>query len=99
VLAVFPALSTNVLSGYRIGDRGILELLDASLINWCLPIAALIISQIVAWMLKRELMSAEFVDPAQPGSERLFRHWIILLRYVATPVVLIALVLQLISIF
>jgi NSS family neurotransmitter:Na+ symporter len=99
VLAVGPALSSNVLSHVRVGDRGLLEFLDAALINWCLPIAALVICQVVCWMLKADLMKAEFVDADSPGSEKLFKHWIFVLRYVVTPVVLLALLMQLVSLF
>lgn len=99
ILAVGPALSTNVLSNVRVGARGLLEFLDAALINWCLPIAALIVSQAVCWLLKQEMVRAEFVDEQTPGSERLFKHWIIVLRYVVVPVIVIALLLQLIALF
>lgn len=97
ILAVGPALSSSVLSNVRVGTRGLLEFLDAALINWCLPLTALLISQVVAWLLKRELMRAEFVDAAMPGSEKLYRHWIFVLRYVAAPIVLIAMLLQIIA--
>jgi NSS family neurotransmitter:Na+ symporter len=99
VLAVGPALSSNVLSGLRLGGRGLLEFLDAALINWCLPIAALLIAQVVSWRLKRELIRAEFLDPQRPGGQKLFKHWIFVLRYVVTPVVVLALFLQLVALF
>jgi NSS family neurotransmitter:Na+ symporter len=97
VLAVGPALSSSVLSNIRLGGRGLLEFLDAALINWFLPITALIISQVVAWMLRRELMRTEFIDPTTPGSEKLYKHWIFVLRFVASPIVVIALILQAIA--
>ncbi len=99
ILAVGPALSSNVLSNVRVGSRGLLEFLDAALINWCLPITAFIISQVVCWLLKRDLMRAEFIDPEAPGSERLYRHWIFILRYVAGPIVIFALFLQMLALF
>lgn len=99
VVAVGPALSTNVLSSVRLGSRGLLELLDGALINWCLPIGALVISQAVAWLLNQQLIRAEFVDEDAPGSEKLFRHWIVVLRYVVGPVIVLALVLQALSLF
>lgn len=97
ILAVGPALSSSTLSGLRVGDRGLLEFLDGALINWFLPVAALIISQTVAWLLKSELTRAEFVIEDAPGSERLYKHWIIVLRYIVTPVVVLALVMQIMS--
>lgn len=99
LLAVGPALSSSVLSGVRVGGRGLLEFLDEALINWCLPITALIVSQVVAWLLKTELMAAEFNDREATGSERLYRNWIFSLRYVAGPIVVLALLLQLIAQF
>lgn len=99
VIAIGPALSSTVLSGLHVGDRSILEFFDALLINWFLPISALLITQVVAWMLKKELIAGEFVDPESPGSEKFFRHWLFILRYLTTPVVLFALMLQVISLF
>lgn len=98
-LAVGPALSSNVLSHIRIGDRGFLELLDFALINWCLPIAALATAQAVCWLLRQELVRAEFADPTVPSHENLFRHWIFVLRFVVTPVILVALILQVVALF
>jgi hypothetical protein len=57
------------------------------------------ISQVVCWLLNQELMKAEFVDPNSPGSAKLYRHWIFVLRFVAGPIVGIALLLQVIALF
>jgi NSS family neurotransmitter:Na+ symporter len=99
VLAVVPALSTNVLSDVRVGNKGLLEFLDAGLINWCLPLCAFIICQVVAWLLKQDLMRAEFLETDSPASLRLYRHWILCLRYVTSPLVLLALLLQIVALF
>ncbi len=99
VLSVGPALSTNVLSGVRIGERNLLQFFDSALINWCLPITALLISQVVSWTLKRELVEAEFVADDQPAGLKIYRHWVFILRFIVTPVVLAGLILQVISLF
>lgn len=99
IIAVGPALSSSVLSNVRIAGRSLLEFLDAALINWGLPISALLITQVVVWLLKKELIVKEFVDPELPGSEKFLRHWLFVLKYLATPIVVIALLLQLISLF
>lgn len=98
-VAIVPALSSNVLKGVQIGQKNLLAWLDAAVIGWCLPIAALIISQVVCWRMKNELMRAEFIDPDAPGSEVLFNHWIFVLRWVVGPVVVLALVLQTVALF
>ncbi len=99
VIAVGPALSSNVLSDVKVGDRGLLEFLDAALINWCLPICAFVVCYVVGWLLKRDLMQAEFIDADTPDSRRLFRHWLWGVRYITAPLILLALVLQLVSLF
>lgn len=99
VIAVGPALSSSVFSSVRIGNRGLLEFLDGALINWFLPISALLIAQVVCWLLKRELVAGEFADPDSPGSEKIYKHWIFILRYLASPIVVIILLLQFISLF
>lgn len=99
ILSVGPALSTNVLSGVRIGERNLLQFFDSALINWCLPITALLISQAVIWTLKRELVEGEFTADDQPAGHKIYRHWVFILRYIVTPVVLLGLVLQVISLF
>lgn len=99
VLALGPALSTSVLRGVHVGGKNLLALLDGALINWCLPILALLVSLSVAWFLKKELVREEFILEDQPGSEKLFRHWYFVLRYVVAPVIFIGLLLQILSLF
>ena len=99
VLAVGPALSSSIFSGVKVGGRGLLEFLDMALINWCLPITAFLISQVVCWYLKEKLMMEEFIDEKSHGTEKLYRHWIFILRYLAGPIVLLALLLQVIALF
>ena len=99
VTAIIPALSSNVFREVQVGRRSLLAVLDAVVINWCLPVAALVISQIICWRLRQDLMRAEFLDPDAPGSELLFKHWIFVLRFVVTPVVLLALALQTVALF
>ena len=97
LIAIWPALSTNVLSSLRFNGHGLLELWDAALINWFLPVVALLISQVVAWVLSAELKKAEFTEEQASSGELLYRHWIFLLRYLAPPIVLLALGLQLVG--
>jgi SNF family Na+-dependent transporter len=99
MIAVIPALSSNVLSNVKIGSRGLLAFLDAGLINWCLPISALMITQVAIYLLRVDLVAAEFVDPKVPGSAKFHRHWLFVLKYLATPTVLAVLIMQVVSLF
>ena len=70
---------------------------SAALINWFLPVVALLTSQVVAWLLNSELKKAEFTEEQASSGELLYRHWIFVLRYIAPPIVFLALGLQLIG--
>lgn len=94
VVALIPALSSNVLEFVRIGKRGLLEFWDVLLINWVLPIVALFVSQMVSWRLKQDLVEKEFAQTQTGSSVQLYSHWIFVLRFVASPIILIALLLQ-----
>ncbi len=97
VAAILPALSTSTFSGVQWGDKGLLELLDSALINWCLPIAALAISQVVCYVLKEDIKKAEFADPESISSMKLYSHWVFVLKWLASPLIVIALILQLVG--
>lgn len=99
VAALMPALSSSLLANVRVGNKGLLELLDAALINWFLPIAALLTSQAVCWLVKKEAMATEFETADSPASAKLFSHWFFVLKYVSVPVVCLALFLQLLGLF
>jgi NSS family neurotransmitter:Na+ symporter len=99
MIAVIPALSSSVLSNVKIGSRGLLAFLDAGLINWCLPISALMITQVAIHLLRRELVTAEFANPEIPGSAKLYKHWLFVLKYLTTPIVFAVLILQVVSLF
>jgi NSS family neurotransmitter:Na+ symporter len=99
MIAVIPALSSNVLSNVKIGSRGLLAFLDAGLINWCLPISALMITQVAIHLLRVDLVAAEFVDPKVPGSAKFYKHWLFVLKYLATPIVVAVLIMQVVSLF
>lgn len=99
VASIIPALSSNVLKNVRWGGKGVLEILDAGIVNWILPVVALLVAQAVAWLVKRELTEAEFITPESPTSLKLYRHWLFVLKYVATPIVVIALLLQVLQLF
>ncbi len=95
LLAVFPALSTSIFAGITWGGRGILEVLDAILINAILPIIALALTVAVSFRLRKELKRAEFVNDDSMTTIKLFSHWIVVTGYIAPAVILFALALAL----
>ncbi len=99
ILALLPALSSTVFKGVRLGERGLLEILDGLLIHWMLPITALVVSQLIYYRLERQKMSSEFIDPESLSSVKLYSHWMFVLRYVAPTVIIAALLLQVWGLF
>jgi NSS family neurotransmitter:Na+ symporter len=98
LLAVIPALSSTVFRNVHIGDRGVLELVDAILINWVLPLVALGLSLTVTWGMTREERERQFVDPNKMASVVLFPYWKFLMRWFIPGVIALAFLLQIIDV-
>lgn len=86
-----PVLFKNPFELIRIGDHII--------VNWLLPLLALAISQFVVWRIEKKNMSEAFLEGARPGMKSLFTQWYLLLKYGAVPIILIALILQIVDFF
>lgn len=97
LLAIVPALSSSVLGNVKVGDHGVLEILDSILINWVLPIVALTISILVFRAMDIESIKKEFIDENKKGTAVLFRHWLFVARYLGPGLIALALLLQLAS--
>lgn len=99
LFALLPALSSSVFQGFDLGGKGLLEFLDGLLINWGLPVAALITSQVVLYRLSDAKKKAAFEDPDSEFHEngKIYAHWIFALRWVVSPIIALALVLQLLA--
>lgn len=96
-LAVFPALSTSVLENVRYQGRGLLEIVDAVVINGLLPLTALGLAFIVSKYLRQDLKKREFVNDESMATDRLFSHWSFVVKWVAPILILGALALEIIS--
>lgn len=97
--AIFPALSSTLLSEVRIGSMGVLEFLDTFIINWLLPIAALLISQVVLYFINEKVKKEQFEDEESLAPMRLYSHWRLALKWIVTPLILLALTLQILEVF
>jgi NSS family neurotransmitter:Na+ symporter len=93
--ALLPALSSNLLSEIRLASRGVLELLDGFIITWLLPLAALMISQVVLYFLSDKVKRGQFETPESEAPLQMYSHWKLVLRWIVTPLILVALALQL----
>jgi NSS family neurotransmitter:Na+ symporter len=99
LMALIPALSSSAFRNFKIGDRGLLELLDAALINWLLPIVALGVSQVISYRLDDQTKRAEFFKDDSPPPLKLYSHWIFVFRWVVPVIIVAALLLQGLGLF
>lgn len=99
ILAIFPALSSNLLRDVQIGSMGILEILDSVIINWLLPIAALLGSQVVLYFISEKVKLEQFEDHENQAPRRMYSHWRLVLKWIVTPLILVALVLESLEVF
>jgi NSS family neurotransmitter:Na+ symporter len=91
-IGILPALSTSVLRNVSFGGQSLLEVLDEALINVLLPITALGLSIAVSIRLKPERIRAEFVNDESFATQKLFSHWLFVVRWVVPATILVAFV-------
>lgn len=98
-IALFPALSSSLLSNVRWGNKGLLEMLDRALINWALPLAALLVSQIVCYQISDQKKREEFIQEENVASLTFYSHWLLALKWIVPFVILLAFALELLGLF
>lgn len=98
-LSLVPALSSTWFDGFSIGGRSLLEFFDWGLINWLVPISALLVSQVVVYKLNENIKRPEFVADREATANDLYFHWSIFLKWVVPPVIILGLLLQVIGLF
>lgn len=81
LIATLPAFSSNLLSQVKIGDKGLLEILDAVMITWILPIVAMGMSWTLNSLISDEQKKQEFFGLQNPNSTALYPHWLFVLKY------------------
>ncbi len=94
-IAVVPALSTSVLRDQKIAGTPVLEAWDGLLVNWILPIVAVLISQVVLLRIDQSHQKEEFESVPVMAMGRLYAHWRFAIRYLAPALCLLGLILQL----
>ena len=92
-LAIIPALSSSTFAGVQLNGHGLLEILDGALINGLLPIAALGLAVAVSSRLKEETVRSEFVNDESIATQKLYSHWIFVMRWIAPGAIILSFVL------
>ncbi|MCB0419836.1 MAG: sodium-dependent transporter [Bdellovibrionales bacterium] len=99
VVALFPALSSTLFSGLTLSGDGVLGWLDKLVVNWFLPIAALLISWIATSQIKEHLVKEHFVTRDDHSSIEIYHLWRACTKYFIPILIGIVLVLQTIDLF
>ena len=79
-LSVFPALSSTVLGQFQYAGKGVLELIDLVLINWILPLVALMVAMVFRSRFSQASMRELFVKEALV-EEALYDKWLFVLKW------------------
>jgi NSS family neurotransmitter:Na+ symporter len=96
VLALPPALSSTVFSGVTIFKKDILKLYDSLLIDTMLPLVVLGMSLVVGWGMSKKMKEAHFINDNEIDSDKLFRNWNFLIRWIVPGIIILAIGLSLI---
>jgi neurotransmitter:Na+ symporter, NSS family len=96
-LSLIPAFSGSFLKNMRWNNKGTLEILDAILINWMLPLIIMGLSVAIAIGLTSEEKKKYFIDSNHPESASLFSYWHNIVLWFIPGTVLLALILQIIG--
>jgi NSS family neurotransmitter:Na+ symporter len=90
LFSMLPALSASTFHRVRIGNRGLLEILDGFLIDIVLPLAAFGLALAVSKRLSRERLEKEFVNDDSFATQKLFSHWLFAVRWFAPAMIILA---------
>lgn len=97
LMALFPALSSSVFRGLRIGGRSLIESMDAVLINWLLPLVALFLSWAIIRGLGEKELEKQFISRDHATSHAMYPHWLFALKWIIPGVILSGLMLQIVG--
>jgi len=94
LLALISALSGSLFKNVRVGERGVLELIDQVIINWTLPVVTLGILLYVGYKVPEEEKKMSFVDQKSLVSVRLYPTWSAAIKYLAPGLIVLAFLFQ-----
>lgn len=99
LISIIPGLSSSLFRNLQFKGRGVLENIDILLVNWCLPLIALWISQLVAYRVRDQIKEKEFSSLATVDAQTIFQHWLFLLKFIIPGIIILGLILQTLDIF
>lgn len=95
VLGLPAALSSTVLVGVKVFNKDILRFYDSLLIDTMLPLVVLGMALVVGFGMPRKVKEEHFISENEMDSEKFFRNWHFLIRWIVPGVIVIAIALSL----
>ncbi len=94
VIALVPALSSNILHNVRYAGRGVLENMDGIFINWILPGIAMFLIWGIRSSYSRKDLQKNFLSSETLESVVLLNPWLFILKWVAPFLILLGYALR-----
>jgi NSS family neurotransmitter:Na+ symporter len=98
-LTVMPALSGSVFKGVKVNGKSLIEFLDSLLINWILPLVALMVLLAFNKGTAEKQKESAFLEKGQLVSYSMYPQWIFIMKWVAPAVIALGFLLQIITLF
>lgn len=99
VLGLASAFSGSLFKNVRLGEKGLLEILDQVIINWLLPIVALGVILFVSRKVPEEVKEEEFVQTKSLVSVRLYPSWKVMIGFVVPSILIAVFIIQVAIVF
>ena len=96
VLGIGSAFSGSLLKQVRLGERGVLEILDQVLINWLLPIVTLGVILFMARKVPDSVKEEDFINKKSLVSSKLYPTWKTMVHYGVAALILSIFVVQIV---
>ncbi len=96
VLGTASAFSGSLLRNIRLGDRGVIEIIDQVIINWLLPVVTLGVVVFIAFKVPEEVRREDFIDEKSLVSVRLYPTWSKMIKYGVIGILAAVFILQIV---
>src|SRR5262249_42513183 len=94
LLALASAFSGSLFKNIKVGERGVLEIIDQVIINWTIPVVAFGLVLFVSRQIPSAEKKSAFVDQKSLVSVRLFPTWMVAIKYLVPALILTAFMIQ-----
>jgi NSS family neurotransmitter:Na+ symporter len=99
LISLLPAMSSSFLSAITVNEKSLLQVIDAILVEFLLPIIAIVFCFVISKGISEIDKERLFIDQRKLESQSLFPYWKFSIKYFIPVVVLTGIVLSVVSFF